>query len=105
MSFPASGVESAYRNKLNDVAELLESKHKDNYLIINVSDRSYDTSLFKNQVRGVNQAANNQNQVLSFFLSIPYQLNTIHPHFMTRLIIYFVSKLTTSLDRYLSACL
>ena len=33
MSFPASGLEAAYRNKLNDVAELLESKHKDKYLV------------------------------------------------------------------------
>ncbi|XP_063676189.1 tensin-1-like isoform X3 [Bolinopsis microptera] len=50
MSYPAQGLEAAYRNKLKDVAELLESKHKDKYLIINVSDRSYDTSFFKNQV-------------------------------------------------------
>ena len=51
MSYPAQGLEAVYRNKLKDVAELLESKHKDKYLIINVSDRSYDTSFFKNQVR------------------------------------------------------
>ena len=52
MSLPAQGVESVYRNKLHDVAELLEKKHKDKYLIINVSDRTYDISLFKNQVSG-----------------------------------------------------
>ena len=52
MSYPAQGLEAVYRNKLKDVAELLESKHKDKYLIINVSDRSYDTSFFRNQVRG-----------------------------------------------------
>lgn len=50
MSFPASGVEAVYRNKMAEVAELLDTKHKDNYMIINVSDRTYDTSVFKNQV-------------------------------------------------------
>ena len=53
MSFPAQGIEAAYRNKVKDVANLLESKHQDKYLIINVSDRSYDTDIFKNQVRDV----------------------------------------------------
>ena len=50
MSYPAQGIEAVYRNKLKDVAQLLESKHKDKYSIINVSDKSYDTSFFKNQV-------------------------------------------------------
>ena len=51
MSFPAQGMESVYRNRLPDVARLLQSKHGDKYLIINVSDRSYDTTLFNDQVR------------------------------------------------------
>ena len=50
MSFPSKGLESLYRNRIQDVANYLESKHKDNYLIINVSDRTYDTNVFKNQV-------------------------------------------------------
>ena len=33
MSFPASGVESAYRNNLKDVAKMLKTKHEDNYMV------------------------------------------------------------------------
>ena len=33
MSLPATGVESAYRNSLKDVARLLQSKHQDNYMV------------------------------------------------------------------------
>ncbi len=42
MSFPASGIESLYRNKINDVAMLLNKKHKNKYLIINLSNRKYN---------------------------------------------------------------
>jgi tensin len=50
MSFPASGLESTYRNSLKDVAKMLQSKHQNNYMVFNVSERSYDTSKFNNQV-------------------------------------------------------
>ena len=33
MSFPASGVESAYRNNLKDVAKMLKTKHQENYMV------------------------------------------------------------------------
>ena len=33
MSFPATGVESAYRNNLKDVAKMLKTKHEDNYMV------------------------------------------------------------------------
>ena len=33
MSFPASGMESAYRNNLKDVAKMLRTKHEDNYMV------------------------------------------------------------------------
>ena len=33
MSFPATGVESAYRNNLKDVAKMLKSRHDDNYMV------------------------------------------------------------------------
>ena len=33
MSFPASGVESAYRNSLKDVAKMLKTRHEENYLV------------------------------------------------------------------------
>lgn len=39
MAFPASGLEKAYRNCVEDVAQYLEERHKGRYLIINVSNR------------------------------------------------------------------
>lgn len=33
MSFPATGVESAYRNNLKDVAKMLKTKHEENYMV------------------------------------------------------------------------
>lgn len=33
MSFPGSGVESAYRNNLKDVAKMLKTRHQDNYMV------------------------------------------------------------------------
>jgi phosphatidylinositol-3,4,5-trisphosphate 3-phosphatase/dual-specificity protein phosphatase PTEN len=42
MSFPASGMESTYRNKIGKVAEFLESRHKDHYRIANLSNRKYN---------------------------------------------------------------
>ncbi len=67
MSYPASGVESTYRNNLKDVAKMLRTKHQESYMvsrwccvqsaghllflqIFNLSERSYDISKFNNQV-------------------------------------------------------
>jgi tensin len=50
MSFPATGMESAYRNSLKDVAKMLKTKHQESYMIFNLSERSYDISRFNNQV-------------------------------------------------------
>lgn len=50
MSFPASGIESAYRNHIDEVANLLNLKHKANYLVFNLSGRVYDFSRFNNNV-------------------------------------------------------
>jgi tensin len=33
MSFPATGLETTYRNDLKDVAKLLKKKHQENYLV------------------------------------------------------------------------
>lgn len=33
MSFPATGMESTYRNSLKDVAKMLEIKHQENYMV------------------------------------------------------------------------
>ena len=51
MSFPASGLEATYRNNLKDVAALLGQKHgEDNYMVFNVSGKSYDISRLNNMV-------------------------------------------------------
>ncbi len=51
MAYPASNFfEKTYRNSIDDVANYLNEYHKDNYLIINVSSRSYDYSKFNNRV-------------------------------------------------------
>ena len=50
MAYPASGVESLYRNKMDDVAEFLNSKHKDKYYVINTSNRKYDYTKFNSKV-------------------------------------------------------
>ncbi|XP_065194151.1 uncharacterized protein LOC135825343, partial [Sycon ciliatum] len=50
MSFPSAGVEATYRNNLNDVARMLKLKHKENYMVFNVSERSYDVSKLNHQV-------------------------------------------------------
>ena len=51
MSFPSAGVEATYRNNLNDVARMLKLKHKENYMVFNVSERSYDVSKLNHQVQ------------------------------------------------------
>ena len=37
MSFPASGMESAYRNSLKDVAKMLKTKHQESYMVRQIS--------------------------------------------------------------------
>jgi hypothetical protein len=50
MSYPACGVESAYRNNIQSVAQLLNTKHKDQYLVFNLSERTYDPTPFNQKV-------------------------------------------------------
>ena len=51
MSFPGSGLEVIYRNSINDVAKFLNKKHKQNYLVIDLSETAYDYSKFNHQVK------------------------------------------------------
>ena len=41
MSFPATGMESAYRNNLKDVAKMLKTKHEENYMVSLVTSYVY----------------------------------------------------------------
>lgn len=42
MSFPASGMESLYRNHINKVATFLGRHHGKSFRVYNFSDRSYN---------------------------------------------------------------
>ena len=50
MPFPAEGLESAYRNHIDDVRSLLETRHGGRYAIYNVSGRSYSSAKFNARV-------------------------------------------------------
>lgn len=46
MSYPAEGLESTYRNHIEDVRAVLEARHQSNYMVVNVSGRSYTNNKF-----------------------------------------------------------
>ena len=51
MSYPASSlVEACYRNSLADVAAFLDSRHREAYLVLNLSERPYDVQRFGHRV-------------------------------------------------------
>jgi len=50
MGFPAAGFEATWRNNIEDVCKLLSTKHKDSFLIFNLSERNYQYELFGNQI-------------------------------------------------------
>eukprot|EP01094_Clydonella_sp_ATCC50884_P025775 TRINITY_DN68_c0_g1_i8.p1 TRINITY_DN68_c0_g1~~TRINITY_DN68_c0_g1_i8.p1 ORF type:complete len:179 (+),score=11.26 TRINITY_DN68_c0_g1_i8:689-1225(+) len=50
MGLPSTGVESLYRNRAEEVAQLLASRHGQHVMVYNLSGRSYDYSLFSHQV-------------------------------------------------------
>lgn len=50
MSFPAEGLESAYRNHVEDVRQFLDSRSHP-YMVVNISGRSYELSKFGTHVK------------------------------------------------------
>lgn len=50
MGFPARGLEAAYRNDADAVASYLNGRHAGNFLVVNVSQRAYDTARFEHRV-------------------------------------------------------
>jgi hypothetical protein len=51
MSFPAEGMESTYRNHLDDVATMLRERHGGHFQIFNLSERAYNYSKFEDKVQ------------------------------------------------------
>lgn len=56
MSFPAEGLESAYRNHIEDVKAFLDSRGYP-YLVVNVSGRSYDLTKFGSHIKVIDGGA------------------------------------------------
>lgn len=51
MSFPSSGIDGVYRNRIEHVAKFLDHKHPNHYRVYNLcSERAYDTSYFHERV-------------------------------------------------------
>ncbi|KAI8787018.1 cyclin-G-associated kinase isoform X1 [Biomphalaria glabrata] len=50
MPYPAEGVESAFKNSIDEVRAYLESKHRGSYAVYNLSQRSYRVVKFENRV-------------------------------------------------------
>ncbi|XP_068220861.1 cyclin-G-associated kinase isoform X2 [Palaemon carinicauda] len=50
MSYPAEGLESAYRNHVEDVKGVFETRHPGHYLIYNVSGRQYHSAKFSARI-------------------------------------------------------
>ena len=50
MSFPAEGIESTYKNSIDDIRAYLDAKHASNYVVINISQRNYRASKLNDRV-------------------------------------------------------
>lgn len=50
MAFPADGLESVYRNPIDEVSRFMNEKHKDHYMIFNASNRGYNYEKFNQNV-------------------------------------------------------
>lgn len=74
MAFPASQlIEKTYRNRIEDVVAYFNEKHTNNYLIINVSSRVYDYTLFDKRVRDY-QWPDHQSPPLTTLLEVAYEM-------------------------------
>lgn len=50
MGYPSEGITSYYRNSIDDVAKFLNEKHKNHFVIINLTPYDYDASKLNHQV-------------------------------------------------------
>lgn len=67
MSFPASGFEQWYRNNINKVSEFLEERHQGHYKIYNLSNRTYNYSKFKGEVKSYEWEDHHSPPMLTLF--------------------------------------
>merc|ERR1719443_987047 len=52
MGFPSEQIEGVYRNPMAQVAQFLETRHKDHYMVYNLcSERSYDPGKLNRRVQ------------------------------------------------------
>ena len=77
MGFPSSGLESFWRNGIEDVANMLNKYHQNHFKIWNLSGRSYDYTKFDNQVDPIFRYERLTNSRLSImvFLTITSKRN------------------------------
>ena len=81
MAFPADTIlEKTYRNDIEDVAKYLDEQHPEDYLIINVSSRNYNSQPFKGRVLEF-QWVDHQTPTLSTLVDVGYQIW----HFLSRM--------------------
>lgn len=73
MAFPATGMEAAYRNDGNQVANLFKDKHPGHFCIYNLTERKYDTTMFEGRVRLVQ---------LELCFREPTWAATFHPRYL-----------------------
>lgn len=50
MAYPATGLESVYRNSITKVSNFLKERHRSNFFVFNLSGKKYDNSKFENRV-------------------------------------------------------
>uniref|UniRef100_H2ZA88 Auxilin n=1 Tax=Ciona savignyi TaxID=51511 RepID=H2ZA88_CIOSA len=50
MSYPAEGMEAAYKNNIESVCAYFDAKHRDHYAVYNLSTRQYDSARFHHRV-------------------------------------------------------
>jgi phosphatidylinositol-3,4,5-trisphosphate 3-phosphatase/dual-specificity protein phosphatase PTEN len=51
MAYPATGMESVYRNSITKVSNFLKERHRSNFFVFNLSGKKYDNSKFENRVK------------------------------------------------------
>ena len=69
MSFPASGMESMYRNSKAEVIRYLDTKHENHYKVYNMSGRVYDTSKFNCEVESYDWEDHHPPEMAVLFIS------------------------------------